>query len=88
MLWRSRSSSSAIRQHPPGFVEPCLPTNGHVVPTGPEWAYEIKHDGYRFICRIEGGRVRVFSRRGNEYTDRVPRIVDTLTRLPGLHPVW
>jgi bifunctional non-homologous end joining protein LigD len=26
--------------------------------------------------------VRVFSRRGNDYTDRVPRIVDTFARLP------
>jgi hypothetical protein len=26
-------------------------------------------------------RVRVFSRRGNDYTERVPRIVDTLARL-------
>jgi len=81
MLWRSRSSSSVIRQHPLGFVEPCLPTNGHALPSGPQWAYEIKHDGYRFICRIERGRVRVFSRRGNDYTERVPRIVDTLARL-------
>jgi hypothetical protein len=36
--------------HPPGFIEPCLPTNGHAVPTGPQWAYEIKHDGFRFVC--------------------------------------
>jgi bifunctional non-homologous end joining protein LigD len=26
--------------------------------------------------------VRVFSRRGNDYTDRVPRIVDTFAKLP------
>jgi bifunctional non-homologous end joining protein LigD len=44
--------------------------------------HEIKHDGFRFICRLEGGRVRVFSRRGNDYTDRVLRIVDTIVRLP------
>jgi bifunctional non-homologous end joining protein LigD len=44
--------------------------------------YEIKHDGFRFICRRKGDRVRVFSRRGNDYTERVPRIVDTLARLP------
>jgi bifunctional non-homologous end joining protein LigD len=40
-----------------------LPTNGQAVPTGPQWVHEIKHDGYRFICRLERGRVRVFSRR-------------------------
>ena len=52
------------------------------MPSGPQWVHEIKHDGYRFICRVEGNRIRVFSRRGNDYTDRVPRIVDTLLRLP------
>jgi bifunctional non-homologous end joining protein LigD len=53
-----------------------------MVPSGPQWVHEIKHDGFRFICRREGNRVRVFSRRGTDYTDRVPRIVDTFARLP------
>jgi bifunctional non-homologous end joining protein LigD len=78
MLWRSPSPA----RHPAGFVEPCLPTLGQAVPSGPQSLHEIKHDGYRFICRVEGNRIRVFSRRGNDYTDRVPRIVDTLARLP------
>ena len=38
-----------------------MPTLGHSVPTGSQWAYEIKHDGFRFICRRDGDRVRVFS---------------------------
>jgi bifunctional non-homologous end joining protein LigD len=78
MLWRS----SAPARRPEGFIEPCLPTLGETVPAGPQWVYEIKHDGFRFICRRDGDRVRVFSRRGNDYTERVPRIVDTLARLP------
>ena len=41
----------------PGFIEPCLPTNAQAVPAGPQWAYEIKHDGYRF-ARRELDRVR------------------------------
>jgi ATP-dependent DNA ligase len=49
-----------------------------MVPSGPEWVHEIKHDGYRFICRREGDRVWVFSRRGNDYTERVPAIADAL----------
>ncbi|MGB8486597.1 MAG: hypothetical protein WCD67_10055, partial [Xanthobacteraceae bacterium] len=71
MLWRSPSPA----RHPAGFVEPCLPTLGQAVPSGPQWVHEIKHDGFRFICR------RV-SRRGRDWTDRLPRIVDTLARLP------
>jgi bifunctional non-homologous end joining protein LigD len=78
VLWRSTSPA----RHPPGFIEPCLPTPAEIVPSGPQWVHEIKHDGYRFICRCEGNRIRVFSRRGTDYTDRVPRIVDTLARLP------
>jgi hypothetical protein len=45
----------------PGFIAPCLPTNGHAVPTGLQWVYEIKHDRYRFICRRDGDRVRVLA---------------------------
>ena len=77
MLWRS----TAPIRHPPGFIAPCLPTNGHAVPTGPQWAYEIKHDGYRFICRRDGDSVRVFSRRGNDHTDRAPGIAEALMAL-------
>jgi bifunctional non-homologous end joining protein LigD len=79
MLWRA---SSPTRQFPRGFIVPCVPTNGPAVPSGPQWVHEIKHDGYRFICRLDRGCVRVFSRRGTDYTERVPRIVDTLARLP------
>ena len=29
------------RSPPPGFVEPCLPTLGRAVPSGPEWASDF-----------------------------------------------
>jgi bifunctional non-homologous end joining protein LigD len=69
-------------RRPPGFIEPCLPTSSHTVPTGPQWVFEVKHDGFRFICWRAGDRARVFSRRGHDWTDRVPRIVEALLRLP------
>jgi len=78
MLWRSPSPAP----YPPGFIEPCLPTLGHAVPSGPQWVHEIKHDGYRLICRREGDRVRVFSRRGTDYTERVPAIAEAVRALP------
>jgi bifunctional non-homologous end joining protein LigD len=77
MLWRSPSPA----RRPPGFIEPCLPTLGTAVPSGPKWAYEIKHDGFRFICRREGDRVRVFSRGGYDWTDRVPLNAQALAKL-------
>ena len=36
---------------PTDFIEPCLPTVSRTVPTGKGWAYEIKHDGFRFILQ-------------------------------------
>ena len=77
MLWRSPSPA----RRPPGFIEPCLPTLARTVPSSPQWVHEIKHDGFRFICRRDGDRVRVFSRRGNDYTDRVPLIAKALAKL-------
>jgi ATP-dependent DNA ligase len=44
--------------------EPCIPTRGTKVPSGPEWLHEIKHDGYRLIVQREGKRVRLFARNG------------------------
>jgi ATP-dependent DNA ligase len=68
--------------HPPGFIEPCLPTGSRTAPTGPQWAYEIKHDGFRFICHRDGERVRVFSRTGHEWGAQLPAIAAALRSLP------
>jgi bifunctional non-homologous end joining protein LigD len=63
------------------LIKPCLPTISRTVPTGRLWAYEIKHDGFRFICRRDGESVRVFSRTGRDWTDRVPLIAEALAKL-------
>lgn len=42
---------------------------------------QIKNDGFRFICRRDGDRARVFSRRDNDYTDRVPLVAEALGEL-------
>jgi bifunctional non-homologous end joining protein LigD len=65
----------------PGFVEPCIPTRVEKPPTGPQWVHEIKHDGYRMQVRREGERVRLFTRRGYDWTDRYPRIIEAATAL-------
>ncbi len=66
-----------------GFFIPSSsnPTKGHKVPEGPLWAHEIKHDGFRFVCRKNGDRVHVFSRRRLDWTDGVPGMVEALRKL-------
>jgi len=61
--------------------EPCVPTRGTKVPSGPDWLHEIKHDGYRLIVQREGKRVRLLTRRGYDWSDRYPLIVEAALRL-------
>src|SRR5213594_3954930 len=69
------------RTLPAGFIAPCLPTKTDKLPSGGQWLHEIKHDGFRVIARKDGGRVRFYSRPGNDLTRRFPLIVETLARL-------
>src|SRR3954466_646309 len=61
--------------------QPCIPTRGSEVPAGPNWLHEIKHDGYRLIVEREGKRVRLFTRRGYNWSERYPLIVEAALRL-------
>ena len=69
------------RTLPTGFIAPCLPTKTTTLPSGGQWLHEIKHDGFRIIARKSNGRVRLYSRPGNDLSRRFPLIVETLARL-------
>jgi bifunctional non-homologous end joining protein LigD len=83
MLWRS----SAPKRQPPGFIERCIPTRAAKPPVGPQWIHEIKHDGYRLIARKQDDRVRLFTRRGYDWTDRYPLIHKAVAALPAASAV-
>jgi bifunctional non-homologous end joining protein LigD len=70
-----------IRSLPSGFIPPCLPIKADAPPSDGLWVHEIKHDGFRIIARKDGPRVRLYSRPGNDLTDRFPLIVEALGRL-------
>jgi hypothetical protein len=67
--------------HSPGFVPPCIPTRAPKPPAGPDWVHEIKHDGYRLRVRREGDAVRLFTRRGYDWSGRYPAIAVTAAQL-------
>jgi len=52
----------------PDFVEPALATLVSKAPSGSRWVHEIKFDGYRLQARLEGGRVRLLTRAGLDWT--------------------
>jgi ATP-dependent DNA ligase len=51
-------------------------------PSGPRWIHEIKHDGYRLICRFDESGIRCWSRHRTNFTGAFPRIDDALRQLP------
>ena len=53
-----------------------IPTWSRDAPVGRDWVHEIKHDGYRLMVRRQGGRVRLFTRRGFDWSHRFPLIVE------------
>jgi bifunctional non-homologous end joining protein LigD len=64
-----------------GFIDPCIPSLAHKPPSGPDWVHEIKHDGYRLIVRRDGKVVRLFTRRGYDWTERYPAIASAAAKL-------
>jgi bifunctional non-homologous end joining protein LigD len=64
-----------------GFVPPCIPTRAPKPPAGPGWVHEIKHDGYRLQVHRAGEKVRLFTRRGFDWSKRYPAIARTAAAL-------
>jgi bifunctional non-homologous end joining protein LigD len=59
----------------------CLPTKADRLPSGGLWIHEIKHDAFHIVARKNGAEVRLYSRPGNDLTERFPLIAETLANL-------
>jgi bifunctional non-homologous end joining protein LigD len=67
---------------PPRFIQPCSPTTASKPPTGERWTHEVKWDGFRFQIAKVGREVRLFSRNGVDWTERMPAIAAAFACLP------
>ena len=77
----------AARAPLPQFVAPQLATLVSAPPAAGEWLYEVKHDGYRLLARIDAEGVRLFTRSGNDWTAKLPRLQREIEQL-GLRGTW
>ena len=59
----------------PRFVAPQLCRIVDRPPAGPGWTHEIKFDGYRMQLRASGGKARLYTRRGLDWSARFAEIV-------------
>ncbi|HEV2364251.1 MAG TPA: DNA ligase D [Caulobacteraceae bacterium] len=81
-VWSSNRAKPGRRRRPkaaaaadiPAFVPPELCRLKDRPPAGVGWVHEIKFDGYRMQLRVEGGRARLLTRKGLDWTSRFPEI--------------
>jgi bifunctional non-homologous end joining protein LigD len=73
---RARKSAPTVgtKASFPGFIEPALATAIAKVPSGERWLHEIKFDGYRVQVHLAHSEVKVFTRRGSDWTKRFRKI--------------
>ena len=65
----------------PAFRDFQLATLVDSVPTGSRWLHEVKYDGYRVLVAIAGGKVKIYSRSGLDWTEKFPGIAEAAATL-------
>ncbi|NKM65275.1 ATP-dependent DNA ligase [Rhizobium leguminosarum bv. viciae] len=66
----------------PDRIEPCLALLKPTPPSGHDWIFEIKWDGYRLALHLNHGHVRIITRGGHDWTHRFPTIQAAAKVLP------
>ena len=79
---------NAIKTALPLTLQPQLATLVDGPPSDPiAWMYEIKFDGYRILTRIEGKKIQLFTRNGNNWSHKLPALVKAIGKM-GLKDGW
>src|SRR5215213_1808276 len=74
MIHRMDPPEDPEREAMPERLQPMLAGTGALPREDSGWAFEIKWDGVRAMAYVEGGRLRLESRRGNDITPRYPEL--------------
>ena len=74
MIHRMDPPQDPDRAAPPKDLRPMLATLIERRPAGDGWAWELKWDGIRALCYVDGGRITLLSRNGNDVTHRYPEL--------------
>lgn len=77
-----RSDLSKLPRGALSFVEPMKALLVDRLPTGPEWIYEVKFDGYRALAIRNDGKISLMSRNAKDLSARYAEVTEALARLP------
>ncbi len=65
----------------PRALRPQVAVLTQSAPPGDDWLHEIKYDGYRTLCFVDGGEARLLTRNGHDWSDRYQLIGAILSKL-------
>ena len=83
MIGIEEGEDEKITNNPFSSTDVQLAQLAHTAPTGEDWLYELKYDGYRILAYIEGNSVRLITRNSNDYTVRFRDVASSLTEWAG-----
>ncbi len=70
-----KAKAKAKTNKPPKFEALQLATLVDHVPDGGEWLHETKYDGYRALISVGGGKAKLFTRTGLDWSDKFPKLI-------------
>jgi bifunctional non-homologous end joining protein LigD len=73
---RKKPPAIGVKARYPGFIEPALATSIEKAPAGERWIHEIKFDGYRVQLHLVNESIKVFTRRGHDWTARFRKVAN------------
>ena len=73
---RKKAAAIGVKAPFPGFVAPALATSTDKVPSGGRWLHEIKFDGYRVQVHLVNEAIKIYTRRGHDWTKRFRKVAD------------
>ena len=75
MIHRMDPAQDPERKQMPERIEPMMAKLARAVPSpDSSWGFEFKWDGIRALAHVDGGRVRLMSRTGEDVTSRYPEV--------------
>ncbi len=74
--------AGAVKAKQPASLRPQLAVTGEHPPSGDRWVHEIKYDGYRLVMFVSGGRVRLLTRTGQDWTKQFRAVAEAAAKLP------
>jgi bifunctional non-homologous end joining protein LigD len=79
---RGAMPEGAVKAELPEELTPELATLVDAPPARPEeWIFEIKFDGYRMLTRVQGKDIRLITRNGNDWTDKLRPLQEEIKRM-------